>query len=105
MSATGGRKAKLQAQTVGLSRAFVPQGRSVMSEERETNGPIPGSKSRAALAPGLYLIATPIGNARDITLRALDLFAAADILYAEDTRVTAKLLAIHGLSRPLQSYR
>ncbi len=75
-----------------------------MSEEGETNGRIPGSKSRQSFAPGLYLIATPIGNARDITLRALDVLAAADVLYAEDTRVTAKLLTIHGLSRPLQSY-
>jgi 16S rRNA (cytidine1402-2'-O)-methyltransferase len=77
----------------------------MMSEERETNGPIPGSKSHLTFAPGLYLIATPIGNSRDITLRALDLLAAADVLYAEDTRVTAKLLAIHSLRRPLQSYR
>lgn len=76
-----------------------------MSGERETNGPIPGSKSHLSFSPGLYLIATPIGNARDVTLRALDLFAAADVLYAEDTRVTAKLLSLHGLTRPLQSYR
>jgi 16S rRNA (cytidine1402-2'-O)-methyltransferase len=97
---------KPQAQTVGLSLAFVPQGRkSVMSEERETNGQVAGSKSRLSLSPGLYLISTPIGNARDITLRALDVLAGADVLYAEDTRVTAKLLAIHGLSRSLHSYR
>jgi 16S rRNA (cytidine1402-2'-O)-methyltransferase len=76
-----------------------------MSEERETNGPIPGSKSRQPFAPGLYLISTPIGNARDITLRALDLLATADVLYAEDTRVTAKLLALHAMNRSLQSYR
>jgi 16S rRNA (cytidine1402-2'-O)-methyltransferase len=101
--ATGER---LQAQTVWLSLAYFPQGRkSVMSKERETNGPISGSKSHPPPAPGLYLISTPIGNARDITLRALDLLAAADVLYAEDTRVTAKLLAIHGIGRPLQSYR
>jgi 16S rRNA (cytidine1402-2'-O)-methyltransferase len=55
-------------------------------------------------APGLYLAATPIGNARDVTLRLLDLLAAADLVACEDTRVTAKLLAIHGLSRPLFAY-
>ena len=53
---------------------------------------------------GLYLVATPIGNARDITLRALDALARADVIACEDTRVTAKLLAIHGISRPLTPY-
>ena len=100
------RDAALLAQTVGLSLAFVPQGRkSMMSEERKTNGQVAGSKSRAALSPGLYLISTPIGNARDITLRALDLLADADVIYAEDTRVTAKLLAIHNIGRSIHSYR
>ena len=56
------------------------------------------------LAPGLYVTATPIGNARDITLRALDILAGCDVIAAEDTRVTAKLLAIHGISKPLTAY-
>jgi 16S rRNA (cytidine1402-2'-O)-methyltransferase len=55
-------------------------------------------------APGLYLVATPIGNAEDVTLRALRLLAAADVIACEDTRVTAKLLARHGIARPLTSY-
>ena len=55
-------------------------------------------------ATGLYIVATPIGNARDITLRALDVLGSCDLIAAEDTRVTAKLLAIYGISKPLTPY-
>jgi 16S rRNA (cytidine1402-2'-O)-methyltransferase len=57
------------------------------------------------LPGGLYLVATPIGNADDLTFRAHHILSTVDVLYAEDTRVTAKLLAIHELRRPLHSYR
>jgi 16S rRNA (cytidine1402-2'-O)-methyltransferase len=58
----------------------------------------------ADLAPGLYVTATPIGNASDITLRALEVLANCDLIAAEDTRVSAKLLSIHGISKPLTAY-
>jgi len=58
----------------------------------------------APLAPGLYVVATPIGNLRDITLRALDVLAGADVVLAEDTRVTGKLLSLYGLSAKLERY-
>ncbi len=54
------------------------------------------------VAGGLYLVATPIGNLRDITLRALDVLAAADLVLAEDTRVTGKLLSAYGLKAKLE---
>ena len=55
-------------------------------------------------APGLHLVATPLGNLEDITLRALKTLAGADAILAEDTRHTARLLERYGIRRPLQSY-
>jgi 16S rRNA (cytidine1402-2'-O)-methyltransferase len=60
-------------------------------------------ESEPANAGTLYVVATPLGNLRDVSLRALDILAAVDVIAAEDTRVTSKLLARHGIASRLVS--
>jgi 16S rRNA (cytidine1402-2'-O)-methyltransferase len=67
----------------------------------------PHKPALRAIPPGLHFVSTPIGAARDITLRALDVLAGADVLVAEDTRTLRHLMEIHGLplgGRPLIAY-
>ena len=58
----------------------------------------------ARIAPGLHIVATPIGNLGDITLRALQALAGADLIACEDTRVTRKLLDRYAIATPLTPY-
>jgi len=57
-----------------------------------------------ALPPGLYIVATPIGNLSDLSPRAAEVLAAADLIAVEDSRVTAKLLRHIGVKRPMLPY-
>jgi 16S rRNA (cytidine1402-2'-O)-methyltransferase len=63
-----------------------------------------GAAAASLPAPGLYLVATPIGNLGDVSLRALAVLRGADRIWCEDTRVTARLLARYGVRAPLETY-
>lgn len=79
------------------------------STRNEGTGRTPRSKpapetAARKLAAGLYLVATPIGNLGDITLRALTTLRGADAIACEDSRVTGKLLRAHNIATPLVLY-
>ncbi len=66
--------------------------------------PLSGSDSAPNLAPGLYLVATPIGNAGDITLRALNVLRAVELIACEDSRWTGRLMQRYGIGTALLPY-
>src|SRR6476619_4922852 len=81
-------------------------GRSVVAGVRSSRQYIIDGQPAVApqFAPGLHLVATPIGNLGDITLRALAALAAADLIACEDTRRSRKLLDHDGIATPLTPY-
>ena len=76
-----------------------------MSNESSSFYTVFGMRAEAErIAPGLHVVATPIGNLRDISLRALTTLASANAVLAEDTRVSRTLLAHYGITTPLIAY-
>ena len=94
----------------GIDRPSAPRatGPSRAGDDGGPRGDGPPDRPGARpAAPGLTLVSVPIGDARDVTLRALDVLASAEVLAAEDTRSLRRLMAIHGVAlggRPLMAY-
>jgi len=88
---------------IGTALRKKPRGKLWIMDETSRNRTMTGGEPLPALCRTLYVVATPIGNLRDVTLRALDVLAQVDVVAAEDTRVSAVLLAHHGIRAELMS--
>jgi 16S rRNA (cytidine1402-2'-O)-methyltransferase len=81
-----------------------PSGADAIPDTGESIGAPRGGQPPVAVAPGLYVVSTPIGNLRDITFRALDILGGVEEVLAEDTRVASKLLSAYGVKARLSPY-
>ncbi|MGQ3676003.1 16S rRNA (cytidine(1402)-2'-O)-methyltransferase [Xanthobacter sp. TB0139] len=78
---------------------------STSTDDGQNSFLLAGTQVKApALSPGLHVVATPIGNLGDITIRALETLAGADVIACEDTRMSRRLLERYGISTPLVPY-
>jgi 16S rRNA (cytidine1402-2'-O)-methyltransferase len=100
------KKRKSETSRTAAARAISSPHQTVGegSDDRPISKPSTGEPIGFAALSGLVIVATPIGNAGDITLRALDLLRKADCIACEDTRVTGRLMARYGIATPLLAY-
>jgi 16S rRNA (cytidine1402-2'-O)-methyltransferase len=99
---TGGNTSAAQATSGGSGEGREPNGARTPSKPDLAG--LSSVGACAAPAPGLHLVATPIGNLGDVSLRSLAVLRGAERIYCEDSRVTARLLGRYGIRTPLQTY-
>ena len=102
MRRTGGDTSAAQTTSGGSDEGREPSGAPTPSKPDPAG--LSAVSACAAPAPGLHLVATPIGNLGDVSLRSLAVLRDADRIYCEDSRVTARLLARYGIKTPLLTY-
>jgi 16S rRNA (cytidine1402-2'-O)-methyltransferase len=100
---TGGHTSAAKATSGDNGEGREPSGAPIPSKP-DLAEPAATATEPAEPAPGLHLVATPIGNLGDVSLRALAVLRGADRIYCEDTRITARLLARYGIRTPLEAY-